>query len=361
LSVSLPARGPDSAGTRDFSARVLDWFDRHGRHDLPWQQPATPYRVWISEVMLQQTQVSVVIPYFQRFMDRFPDVAALAAAGQDAVLEQWSGLGYYARARNLHAAARAIMAGHGGRFPDTLEAWQGLPGIGRSTAGAILSLSMGQHQPILDGNVKRVLARFHAVEGWPGRSQVLQQLWALTEACTPAERCDDYNQAMMDLGATLCTRSRPACLICPVRGGCQGFQRGTPQAYPEPKPGKRLPVRQTRMLLLESEQGLLLQQRPPAGLWGGLWSFPECPPDTDPAGYCQQVLGLVMEPGTAWPAFRHTFSHFHLDIEPLHARVSIGDRDVMETRPAVWYKIDTPLGRGLAAPVSRLLQQWKGA
>ncbi|MEX0872250.1 MAG: A/G-specific adenine glycosylase [Aquisalimonadaceae bacterium] len=352
---------PDRARIARFREQVLAWYDGHGRHDLPWQRPATPYRVWISEIMLQQTQVAVVIPYFERFMDHFPDVATLAAAPLDDVLAQWSGLGYYARARNLHAAARVVMERHNGNFPDSAAAWEALPGVGRSTAGAILSLSMGKHQPILDGNVKRVLTRVHAVEGWPGRADVLARLWALSEAYTPAPRCGDFNQAMMDLGATLCTRARPACLLCPAREDCEAWRRGTPQAYPAARPGKRLPVRRTRMLLLESEHGLLLQQRPPSGLWGGLWSFPECPPDTDPAEYCLDVLGLELRRSSAWEPFRHTFSHFHLDIEPVHARVDASARTVMESSEALWYNTDTPLGRGLAAPVSRLLERWKGA
>lgn len=350
----------DQSRIARFRQQLLAWYDSHGRHDLPWQQPATPYRVWISEIMLQQTQVAVVIPYFERFMERFPNVGALAAAPLDDVLAQWSGLGYYARARNLHAAAKAIKARHGGRFPGSAEAWEALPGVGRSTAAAILSLSMGFHHPILDGNVKRVLARCHAIPGWPGRTDVLRGLWALSEAYTPEQRCGDFNQAMMDLGATLCTRARPACLLCPVREDCEGWQRGTPQAYPEPKPGKRLPVRQTRMLLLESDHGLLLQQRPPSGLWGGLWSFPECPPDTSPSDYCRDVLGLDMRHSCAWETFRHTFSHFHLDIEPIHAQVETVKSAIMESTGALWYNTDTPLGRGLAAPVSRLLERWKG-
>ena len=346
---------------RRIRRRLLRWYDRHGRHDLPWQQPATPYRVWVSEVMLQQTRVSVVIPYFQRFMATFPDVATLAAAPVDEVLAHWSGLGYYARARNLHRAAALIMERHGGRLPQRQEDWEALPGIGRSTAGAILSLGLGQRHAILDGNVKRVLARVHAVRGWPGRTAVLRDLWLLSESHTPATRCADYNQAMMDLGATLCTRSRPACVRCPLRDDCRAFAAGAPEVYPAARPGRSLPVHSTRMLLLESDHGLLLRQRPPTGIWGGLWSLPECPVDVDPAGWCSRELGLELREPRSWEPFRHTFSHFHLDIEPLHALVAVRHGAIMESADTLWYKTGTPMKRGLAAPVSRLLERWKGA
>ncbi len=342
-----------------FQQRLLDWFRHHGRHDLPWQNPATPYRVWVSEVMLQQTRVTVVVPYFLRFMNAFPDVAALAAAHLDRVLALWSGLGYYARARNLHRAAGLIMERHGGHMPEQLDAWTALPGVGRSTAGAILSLSGGQRQAVLDGNVKRVLARFHAVPGWPGRSSVQRQLWELAEAQLPANRCDAYTQAMMDLGATLCTRSDPACATCPVRDGCAAFATGSVAAYPEPRPGKRLPVCRTRMLLLESEQGVLLEKRPPTGVWAGLWSLPECEPGQEAAICCRQRYGLEPERIHPWAPFRHTFSHYHLDIEPVHVRLATprGAFDVAE-RETVWYNSGTS-ARGLAAPVSRLLERWR--
>lgn len=341
-----------------FQEQLLAWYDHNGRHALPWKQPATPYRVWVSEIMLQQTQVSVVIPYFERFMERFPDVAALAAAPLDDVLAHWSGLGYYARARNLHRAAQRIVDEHGGTMPERIEDWEALPGVGRSTAGAILSLSMGQRHAILDGNVKRVLARYGAVPGWPGRTAVARDLWAVAETLTPELRCADYNQAMMDLGATVCTRRSPACLLCPVSQGCRARARGEEEAYPEPKPSKRLPVRKTRMLLLESDQGVLLQRRPPTGIWGGLWSFPECPADADPVAFCRDALGVAIAQPEAWSAFRHTFSHYHLDIEPVHARVAGPADRVMTGAEAFWYNEHSPLGRGVAAPVHRLLQHF---
>jgi A/G-specific adenine glycosylase len=337
---------------------VLDWFDLHGRKDLPWQQEVTPYRVWVSEIMLQQTQVATVIPYFERFMQRFPSLQALAAAPLDEVLHHWSGLGYYARARNLHKAAGQVAGEHGGRFPADLEALQALPGIGRSTAGAILSLAMGQWAPILDGNVKRVLARHHAVAGWPGQAAVLQRLWQLAEVQTPRDRVGAYNQAMMDLGATLCTRSRPRCQDCPVAGTCQARANGNWREYPGKKPKKALPQRQVQMLLLRNPAGeILLQQRPPQGIWGGLWSFPELPVEDDPLQWCGD-LGLV---GATLrrdlPRRRHTFSHFHLDIQPREILLQEPGCRVLEGPGWVWYNARQPDERGLAAPVARLLEE----
>ena len=234
----------------DFAERLLAWFDDNGRKDLPWQQNVTAYRVWVSEIMLQQTQVQTVIPYFNRFVDRFPDVGALATAKQDEVLSHWSGLGYYARARNLHKAAQQIVLEHGGRFPETLDAVIGLPGIGRSTAGAILALAKGQRHAILDGNVKRVLARFDAIAGWPGKAQVAADLWAIAERYTPDERAAGYTQAIMDLGATLCTRSKPACDRCPVSGDCEALRTDSVEAYPGRKPKVTKPLKTTTMVLV---------------------------------------------------------------------------------------------------------------
>jgi A/G-specific adenine glycosylase len=339
-----------------FAESLLQWFDRHGRHDLPWQHPATPYRVWVSEVMLQQTQVTTVIPYFQRFVARFPDVRRLAVASLDEVLHFWSGLGYYARARNLHAAARQIVTKHGGRFPADMEAVMALPGIGRSTAGAILSLGSGQRQPILDGNCKRVWSRVARVSGWPGSPSVEKRLWSFAERCMPVERCRDFNQAMMDLGATICTRTRPICGVCPLSSSCAANAAGVQDAYPEPRPRKALPVRCTRMLILERNGGeILLQRRPPSGLWGGLWSFPECTADEDWRTFCRTRFSLEPEREEPRPVFRHTFSHFHLDIEPLHVQVRVLDGLVMEGQEVIWYNSGSADERGLAAPVSRLL------
>lgn len=343
---------------QDFSRRVLRWFDRHGRKDLPWQQSISPYRVWVSEIMLQQTQVATVIPYYERFMARFPDLASLAEAPQDEVLHHWSGLGYYARARNLHRAAQQVRDEHGGAFPQTMAAVSALPGVGRSTAGAILSLALGQHWPILDGNVKRVLARYFAVAGWPGQAAVLKRLWSLSEELTPQARVADYNQAMMDLGATLCRRSRPACERCPLAGGCQARAQGDVQAYPGRKPRKALPVKAVQMLILHDPAGrVLLQQRPPAGIWGGLWGFPELPPEAPVAAWCAENLGGEADVDGSLPARRHTFSHYHLDIHPRKILLTEPGCRVMEGAGQVWYNPAQPDARGLAAPVARLLHE----
>jgi A/G-specific adenine glycosylase len=337
------------------SHALLAWFDRHGRHDLPWQQPRSAYRVWISEIMLQQTQVATVIPYFTRFMTRFPGIPDLAGAPLDAVLHQWTGLGYYARARNLHRAAQQIQADHAGQFPDQFDAVLALPGIGRSTAAAILAQAFDQRHAILDGNVKRVLTRYHAIEGWPGQKGVENRLWQLAESATPYNRVADYTQAIMDLGATVCGR-KPACKACPLIDDCQAVRTGNPAAYPAPRPRKTLPVRQTTMLLLHNEQGhILLEQRPPSGIWGGLWSLPECPPDQSAHEFCQDTLALVISESVAGPGLRHTFSHFHLDIHTLRAQVKPADDAIMEGRPRLWYNTRQPDALGLPAPVKALL------
>jgi A/G-specific adenine glycosylase len=341
-----------------FQRRVLDWFDRHGRHDLPWQGSGDPYRVWISEIMLQQTRVATVIPYFERFLTRFPDVTTLADAPLDDVLHHWSGLGYYARARNLHQAAQGIRDDHGGEFPEDFEAVLALPGIGRSTAGAILSLGCGRRHAILDGNVKRVLARFHALEGWPGQPAVAARLWEQAERYTPAARVADYNQAMMDLGATLCTRTQPACPACPLASRCAAHQQGRQREFPTPKPRKALPVRDTRMLLVQdAEARVLLWRRPPTGLWGGLWSLPEAAPGQGIEDWCRERVGCAPRLVEAWPVLRHTFSHFHLDITPLRILVDNPRLSVLEGADTVWYNCARPDSRGLAAPVQRLLER----
>ena len=340
-----------------FRKAVLGWYDQHGRKDLPWQQDISPYRVWVSEIMLQQTQVSTVIPYFERFMQRFPNVGALAATPIDEVLHHWTGLGYYARARNLHKAAVQVAENFNGRFPEDVDALISLPGIGRSTAGAIASISMGLRAPILDGNVKRVLSRFYAIPGWPGERAVEQELWQAAEALTPKTRLREYSQVMMDLGATLCTRSKPRCGDCPLQRHCAAHARGEETAFPGRKPGKTLPVRQTLMLLLERGDGqLLLEQRPPSGLWGGLWSLPQVDSDSDIQAALRQ-RGLRAAGTTTLPAFRHTFSHFHLDIQPLHLRVRPASA-VAESASQRWVPPQRPGRLGLAAPVKKLLTRF---
>ncbi|MCG6659811.1 A/G-specific adenine glycosylase [Halomonas campisalis] len=335
-----------------FQRRLLAWHDRHGRHDLPWQHDRSPYRVWVSEIMLQQTQVATVIPYFTRFIARFPDVAALAAAEQDEVLHLWTGLGYYARGRNLHKAAREIVAHHAGELPLDVEALSELPGIGRSTAGAIVAQSSGRRAVILDGNVKRSLARLHAVEGWPGRPAVARRLWALAEHYTPHERLADYTQAMMDFGAILCRRGTPDCASCPFDDVCVAHARGEQRRFPESRPKKALPTRTTRMLLLQDAEGrVLLERRPASGLWGGLWSLPQFDDQAALRAWLDQHAPCsTLAP--SWSPFTHVFSHFRLEITPQPARVRRLD-SVGEARR--WYDPDNPDSLGLAAPVKSLL------
>ncbi|MDH5785055.1 MAG: A/G-specific adenine glycosylase [Chromatiales bacterium] len=300
-----------------FSQRLLRWFGRHGRHDLPWQQHPTPYRVWVSEVMLQQTQVSTVIPYYLRFMERFTDLVSLANADEDDVLALWSGLGYYSRARNLYCAAQLIRDEYNGVFPSNFEEVVALPGIGRSTAGAILAIACRQHHPILDGNVKRVLSRYHAVEGWPGKREVEQRLWQLAAEHTPQQRVADYTQAIMDLGATLCTRSKPDCEACPVRSDCAACSQGRVTDFPGKKPRKTLPTKSVIMPVVLNDHGeVLLEKRPPTGIWGGLWSLPECADETEFKHWCEQQ-GHDDRIVVRLDAFRHTFSHYHLMIQPI--------------------------------------------
>jgi len=335
---------------------VLDWFDRHGRKDLPWQLEITPYRVWVSEIMLQQTQVKIVIPYFQRFISAYPTVKELACAEQDQVLHLWTGLGYYARARNLHKAAQAVVARWGGDFPDSVDELSQLPGIGRSTAGAIVSIAFQKRAAILDGNVKRVLARYQSVPGWPGEAAVQRRLWALAEDYTPGERVADFSQAMMDLGATLCTRSSPQCEHCPLQKNCTAKASGQQTEYPGKKPKKPLPVRQTTFLMVQAESDeILLEKRPGVGIWGGLWCFPEIDTPGECNNWCLDNWGVEPESVEPWDPFRHTFSHYHLDIRPVLAILPRAPSSVMEGRQQLWYNRRRPQEIGLAAPVASLL------
>ena len=339
----------------EFQRRLLAWFDRHGRHDLPWQSPRSAYRVWVSEIMLQQTQVTTVIPYFERFMANFPSLKTLANSPQDEVLHLWTGLGYYARARNLHKAAQVAVAEHGGELPtDSVDALVALPGIGRSTAGAILAQSTGKRATILDGNVKRSLTRLHAVPGWPGKPAVEHKLWALAEYYTPATRLADYTQAMMDFGATLCKRSKPDCPNCPFNDVCLAYAQGETQRYPESKPKKTLPTRQTIMLMLRDSEGRVwLEKRPPSGLWGGLWSFPQFDKHSELNDWLE-AYAVNPERDSAQPSFHHTFSHFRLEITPQPVTC---DRLGGVRESGVWYDINHPPSLGLAAPVKALLSQ----
>ncbi|MDX9739704.1 MAG: A/G-specific adenine glycosylase [Gammaproteobacteria bacterium] len=356
-----------TAAPRDASAlaaALLPWFDLHGRKDLPWQSDPSPYRVWVSEIMLQQTQVATVIPYYQRFMARLPDVGALAAADLDTVLHLWSGLGYYARARNLHRCARIVRDDYAGDFPADIEALRALPGIGRSTAGAILALALGQRQPILDGNVKRVLTRYHAIGEWPGQAAIERRLWELAAAHTPAQRIRDYTQAIMDLGATVCTRTRPACADCPLAANCQAHAAADPGAYPVRRARREKPVRELAMLVLQDEQGsILLLRRPPTGIWGGLWSLPELPAElalADMRAWCRESLAVEAGEPRVEPPLRHEFTHFTLHMLPLRASARPLDGGIMEGDGRVWYNHARSGAYGMPAAIRRLLGSMPG-
>ncbi len=336
---------------------MLRWYDRHGRKRLPWKRSRDPYAIWVSEIMLQQTQVATVIPYYERFLQRFPTVQRLARARRNEVLHLWTGLGYYARARHLHEAARRIVSEHGSRFPRDFDAVAALPGVGRSTAGAILALAFGARHAILDGNVKRVLARYHAIDAAVNAAATERQLWQLAEHHTPRARVADYTQAIMDLGATVCRRQQPRCGECPLRRDCRAYALGAPAQFPRRAARRALPVRRVNMLLIRDARArVLLVRQPPAGLWGGLWSLPQCE-HADVRGFARAAFGLDIAPQQPWPAFRHSFSHFHLDITPIPAQLQGTTTRAMEANPTVWYNVRRPDVRGLPAPVKRLLEQ----
>lgn len=342
-----------------FADQMLDWFDAYGRKDLPWQHDPTPYRVWVSEIMLQQTQVSTVIPYYERFMESFPDIAALARAPLDEVLHHWSGLGYYARARNLHRAACKICNDHQGEFPGKFDDVVGLPGIGRSTAGAILALSRDERHPILEGNAKRVLARYHAVAGWPGKSAVAKSLWEFADRHTPDKRAAAYTQAIMDLGATLCTRSKPDCPSCPLQGGCEAHRLGREADFPGRRERRKKPLKSTWVLLVHYDGQLYLERRPSAGIWGGLWSLPEIADRESVDQWCSNTLGAEVNEIIDWLPLRHSFSHFDLDITPLEVRLDSSSRRVSDGNNELWYALDRPPGIGVAAPIRTLIDHLK--
>ena len=344
---------------RAFSHAVLDWYDLHGRKDLPWQKKVTPYRVWVSEIMLQQTQVSTVIAYFERFMARFPDIAKLAAADLDEVLHLWSGLGYYARARNLYKTAQIIQDKHQGHFPDNVTALADLPGIGLSTAGAILSLGMHIPATILDGNVKRVLARVLAIDEWPGKPAVMDYLWSIATELTPKERVQHYNQAMMDLGAMICVRGQPRCDSCPLTTFCQAHQQHNVSAYPVSKPRKELPKKHAYLLALHNaKQEILLVKRPPTGIWGSLWSLPECSAPDELAKWCQQHFACDIHRLQLLPDITHTFSHFQLTMTPIKVQVKKFTAKVMEEDQFIWYNIKQAPEIGLPAPIMKFLRDY---
>jgi A/G-specific adenine glycosylase len=304
-----------------FAQDVIAWQRTHGRHDLPWQK-RDAYGVWISEIMLQQTQVATVIPYYVRFMQRFPDVSSLARACVDDVLTLWSGLGYYSRARNLHRAARVVSEHHGGRFPRGLAQVMALPGVGRSTAAAIVALAFGERHAILDGNVKRVLARVCAIEGYPGDKRVADLLWEAAERFLPQRDVEAYTQGLMDLGATVCVRSNPRCGECPVSRHCRAFAQGRVAELPQPRPRKTLPHKRCAMMIIEHGGALLLEKRPAPGLWGGLWCFPQVDLEDDVTALCASRYGVQVEPAEVLPTVDHGFTHFKLSISPLRMKAS---------------------------------------
>ena len=338
-----------------FATRLLKWFDAHGRHDLPWQHPRTPYRVWLSEIMLQQTQVSVVIPYFRRFVAALPDLPALAAAPRDEVLALWSGLGYYARARNLHIAAQRCVELHGGDLPRDFDALLALPGIGRSTAGAILAQAWDDRFAILDGNVKRLLARFHGIEGWPGMPAIEKHLWEMADSHLPRTRLADYTQAQMDLGATLCTRSNPDCMRCPLHKDCVAFASGRTSTLPTPRPSKTRPERETHVVWMEDRAGrTLLQRRPPTGVWASLWALPhfDTMADRDDWIATQGHIAALTE----LDSIEHVFTHFRLHIHPLRARLATSDTRINDNDDHRWVARSEFAELGIPAPIRRLLE-----
>lgn len=341
------------------AARLLAWHRRHGRHDLPWQGTRDPYRIWVAEVMLQQTQVAAVIPYYRRFLERFPDIAALAGAAQDDVLQRWSGLGYYSRARNLQRAAQLVFERHGGVFPCTLGEIGALPGIGRSTAAAIAAFAYGTRAAILDGNVKRVLARHFAVAGFPGDKRVENQLWHLAEAQLPARAVGRYTQALMDLGATLCTRAQPACADCPLAASCKARALGRVGDFPAPRPSRPVPTRAVHMLLLLQGGELLLEKRPPSGIWGGLWSLPELADRAQARAHCRKHYGCSIAAPQALAPFAHGFTHFRLQIQPLLCRVL--QRTAAAREPGqIWLGLDEAHGAAIPVPVRKLIERLLG-
>jgi A/G-specific adenine glycosylase len=338
-----------------FAARVVRWQRTHGRHDLPWQGTRDPYRIWLSEIMLQQTQVSAVIPYYERFLKRFPDVASLASASEDDVLQLWSGLGYYARGRNLRLAAQQIQKQKA--FPDTAEKIAQLPGIGRSTAAAIAAFAFGERSAILDGNVKRVLARRYGIEGWPGDRAVETRLWRLAEKLLPEKGIEIYTQALMDLGATVCTKSNPRCDACPVKPSCVARKKSRVADIPAARPRKALPTKRATWLLLLHKGTVLLERRPSSGLWGGLWTFPE-PASKNIEAYCRSALGCEISNIQKLKPLAHGFSHFNLRIQPLACDVRrVAPR--AEESGRMWIDLDDANGAAVPTPVRKVLSGLK--
>lgn len=342
---------------KTITKEILAWFKTNGRKDLPWQKNKTAYRVWVSEIMLQQTQVSTVIAYFLRFMDQFPSVEKLSAASEDEVLHLWTGLGYYQRARNLHRTAKIITENYQGRFPENVEALRALPGIGLSTAGAILAIAFNIKAPILDGNVKRVLARFYGVTGWSGEKKIEQLLWQLALKNTPEKFAADYTQAIMDLGATVCTRANPLCNQCPLTKNCYAKKLNIQSELPSAKPQKKIPVRQATLLIIQNKNSVLLKKRSPTGVWGNLWSFPEFSDHLSKNEVAKKCSGFSVDKIKMGNIFRHTFSHFHLDILPVFVALQHINSKIMEDEQQIWYNLRNPPNLGLPAPIKSLLSE----
>ena len=338
-----------------FARKIIAWQLREGRHDLPWQDSRDPYRVWVSEIMLQQTQVAAVMPYFSRFLESFPDVVCLATAPDDDVMRLWAGLGYYARVRNLHRAAKQIVELHDGIFPNTFEAILSLPGIGRSTAAAISAFAFGAREAILDGNVKRVFARQFGVEGDVRSKPVEEKLWVLAEEKLPRTNIETYTQGLMDLGATICTRSQPVCLLCPVRASCVALNEGRVDELPERGAKRETPHRQTRMLVLLSNGELLLEKRPPRGIWGGLWCLPELPVEDDVFTVLHQRYGLKGRVVRELARVEHGFTHYSLSIFPLE--IAVRGAAAKTLKPGlIWVNLDEADTAAIPAPVKRILR-----
>lgn len=339
-----------------FSQPLLNWYDNHGRKNLPWQLPRDPYRVWVSEIMLQQTQVQTVIPYFNRFMEHFPSIEDLAQAGDDHVLSLWSGLGYYSRARNLHKTAQIISNDFAGLMPNDLDTLTAFPGIGPSTAAAILSQAYNLPTAIMDGNVKRVLTRFFRIAGWPEQAAIKKMLWELADKCMPKQRCADYTQAIMDLGATCCTLNKPNCIQCPLQAHCQAFQHEEQLLYPTKKIKKPVPLYQQQFLILRNQNNMIyLEKRPPVGLWGGLWCLPGIDTEVCPLTYIKQHYGVEGETPEPITSLKHRFSHFHLEIDAMLIKTRELRNNLAENN-GQWFTQDALTDVGLAKPVSHILQ-----
>jgi A/G-specific adenine glycosylase len=348
---------PDSFS--QFSQILLQWYDQYGRKDLPWQHPRTAFRVWISEVMLQQTQVKTVIPYFLRFIERFPDIETLASASEDDVLAHWSGLGYYSRARNIHRTAKIIESEHKGHFPNQLSTLLALPGIGESTAAAIASLAFNQSTAILDGNVKRVLSRYFLVEPTIDPSTMKQKLWQLAKNCMPKTQCADYTQAIMDMGATCCTTKQPLCITCPLNVHCLAYKNNVVAQYPY-KPLKKIrPTKQEQFLLLHTHDGMIyLEKRPSSGIWGGLWCLPTIDSSICPKEYVQHTYQLTTTDPKKILEFKHTFTHYHLDILAWSLFTDSNNLNVAMASGR-WFSAKEMSSVGLAKPVTRIIDYFQ--